>query len=167
MAKGIFIAENMASTKLPTLLKNAKQATAIENGAVVKLTGLVSGERNLHTSDAVATNKDEIFLVDGVELISAEDFIYGLDDFENVANKPFRARKPMVGDVFSISEAQITALATTVVVGNVVETPATGNKLIEKTSATSGVSFVAKIVARYNFGKRAIPMVRLEVTQVV
>lgn len=32
MAKGIFIAENMASTKVGSLLRSAQQSTAIENG---------------------------------------------------------------------------------------------------------------------------------------
>lgn len=169
MAKGIFIAENMASTKLGSLLRSAQQATAIENGAIVKLTGLVSGELDLHTSAAVAANTNEIYLVDGVELVTSEETTKGLDDYENAANKAFRVRKPMVGDRFSISEAQITALLNnTVVEGNYVETPATGNKLVEKaTSLTAGVSFGAKIVKRWTFGSRAVPMVRLEVTKVL
>jgi len=167
MAKGIFIAENMASTKLGSLLRNAQQATAIENGSLVVLGDLVSGETDLYESGAVTANTDVVYLVDGVELITSEETTKGLDDFENEADKAFRVRKPMVGDVFSISESMITALANDQVVeGNVAETPATGNKLVEAASATAGASLVCKIVKRWTFGTRAIPMVRLEVISV-
>lgn len=168
MAKGVFIAENMASTKLGSLLRSAKQSTAIENGAIVKLGALVSGEQELYTSAAIAAATDVIYLVDGVELVASEETTKGLDDFENVANKAYRVRKPIVGDRFSISEAQITALANdTVVEGNVVVTPASGSKLAESESAAGTESFIATIVKRWTFGTRAIPMVRLEVTQVL
>ena len=165
MAKGIFIAENMASTKVGSLLRSAKQATAIENGSIVALGDLVTGENDLYTSKAVAANTDVIYLVDGVELIADEQLTKGLDDFENPANKAFRVRKPMVGDRFSISESMITALSENVVEGNVVETPASGNKLAEAATVTAGASFVAKIVKRWTWGTRAIPMVRLEVVE--
>lgn len=164
MAKGIFIAERMASTKLGSLLRSAQQETAIENGAVVTLGNLVSGEMDLYESGAVSAVTDAVYLVDGSEVVVSEEITKGLDDYENVANKPFRVRKPMVGDMFSVSEAMITALANgKVVVGNVVETPATGNKLAEKEVATATATLVAKVVERWTFGTRAIPMVRLEV----
>jgi hypothetical protein len=166
MTKGIFIAENMASTKLGSLLRSAQQATAIENGSIVTLGNLVNGEMDLYESAAVSANTDTIYFVDGVELLASEETTKGLDDFENPADKPFRVRKPMVGDVFSISESMISAIGSTVVEGNLVETPASGNKLQEVTTATAGVSFVAKIVKRWTFGSRAIPMVRLEVISV-
>lgn len=161
MAKGVFIAEDMASQKISTLLRSVKQDTAIENGSIIKLGALVSGEIHEYVSEPIQANTDEIYFVDGVELISSQEITYGLDDFENLAKKSFRARKPFVNDTISISESMITAIGTNVVVGNVVETPATGNKIIEKTTATSGASFVGEIKARWNFGTRAIPMVRI------
>ena len=165
-SKGIFIAENMASTKVGSLLRSAQQATAIENGALVKLDGLVSGEIDLYNAKAVAAITETVYFVDGVELIADEQLTKGLDDFENRKNKPFRVRKPMVGDRFSISESMITALSTNVVVDNIAEIPAKGNKLKEvakATGATATATLVCKIVARWTFGTRAIPMVRLEV----
>ncbi len=168
MAKGIFIAENMASTKVGSLLRSATQATAIENGALVKLDGLVSGEIDLYNAKPIAAITDVAYIVDGVELIADESTTKGLDDFENPANKPFRVRKPMVGDRFSVSESMITALANDeVVVDNIAEIAA-GNKLVEvakDTGATATATLVCKIVARWTFGTRAIPMVRLEVTK--
>ena len=166
MAKGIFIAENMASTKVGSLLRSAQQATAIENGSVVKLGALVTGEADLYQAEPITAVTDTAYFVDGVELMTNEQLTKGLDDFVNPANKPFRVRKPMVGDRFSISESMITALADTVVVGNIAEIPASGNKLVEvakATGATANATLVCKIVARWTFGTRAIPMVRLEV----
>jgi hypothetical protein len=166
-SKGIFIAENMASTKVGSLLRSAQQSTAIENGSLVKLGALVTGEADLYQAGAIAAVTDTAYFVDGVELIADEQLTKGLDDYENPANKPFRVRKPMVGDRFSISEDAITALAANgkVVVGNCVETPAAGTNLAEVTPANvnASSSFVATIIARWTFGTRAIPMVRLEV----
>lgn len=167
--KGVFIAENMMSTKVGSLLRSAQQATAIENGSVVKLGALVTGEADLYQAGAIAAVTDTAYFVDGVELIADEQLTKGLDDYENPANKPFRVRKPMVGDRFSISESMITALANDkVVVDNIAEIPATGNKLVEvakATGATATATLVCKIVARWTFGTRAIPMVRLEVVK--
>ena len=165
---GIFIAENMASTTVGSLLRSAQQATDIENASVVKLTGLVSGKVDTYTSAAIAANTDLVYLVDGVEVVYDESTIKGLEDFTNEKNKPYRARKPQVGDIFSISAANVTALSTAVVVGNFLETPATGNKLVEKATAlSSGVSFGAEILAKWNFGTQAIPMIRVQVTKVL
>ena len=163
MAKGIFIAENMASTKVGSLLRSAKQDTPIQNGSIVVLSDLVEGEDDLYVAKEVAANTDVVYLVDGVELIADEQLTKGLDDFENPADKSFRVRKPLVGDRFSISESMITALGEEVVEGNIVETPASGNRLVEAEVATEGASLVCKIVKRWTFGARAIPMVRLEV----
>ena len=110
MAKGIFIAENMASTKVGSLLRSAQQSTAIENGSVVKLGALVTGEADLYQAEPITAVTDTAYFVDGVELMTDEQLTKGLDDFENPANKPFRVRKPMVGDRFSISESMITAI---------------------------------------------------------
>lgn len=158
--KGIFIAENMASTKLGSLLRSAQLDTAIENGSVVKLGELVAGELDLYEAGAVTAITDSVYLVDGVELEADEQLTRGLDDFENPANKPFRVRQALKGDRFSISESVITG---TVKEGEFVEIPATGNKLAAKATATEGATLVCKVVTKWVFGTRAIPMVRLEV----
>lgn len=158
--KGIFIAEDMASTKLGTLLRSATQGTEIENGSVVVLDKLVEGENDLLVAEKVAANTDKIYFVDGVEVIASEEITYGLDDFENLPNVPFRARRPHPEDRFSISKSMITG---TPKKGEFVETPATGNKLKAVVTATEGASFVAKVVDEWTFGRRAIEMVRLQV----
>jgi hypothetical protein len=168
MAYGIFVAENMTSTVDGSKLRSAKKAANIENGMIVKLGALESGEKNLYVAADVAANTDIVYLVDGVAVVYSEETTKGLDDYINVAGTAFRVRKAEVGDIFSVSESVITALASAPVLGNFVETPATGTKLLEKaTSLTAGVSFGAKIIDKYTFGTRAIPMVRLEVTKVL
>jgi hypothetical protein len=165
---GIFVAENMQSTVDGSKLRSAVRASAIENGSLVVLGALSTGEKNLYVAGNVAANTNEVYLVDGVAVVYSEEITKGLDDFTNLANVAFRTRKPVFGDIFSVSESVITALSTAPVLGNFVETPATGNKMLEKaTSLTAGVSFGAKIIDKYVFGTRAIPMVRLEVTKVL
>lgn len=169
---GIFVAENMTSTVDGSKLRSAQKSANIENGMVVKLGALVSGEKNLYTAEDIAANTDIVYLVDGVAVVYSEETTKGLDDYVNLANKAFRVRKAEVGDIFSISETVVTALAGSgagpAVVGNFVETPATGTKFVEKaTSLSAGVSFGAKIIDRYLFGTRAIPMLRVEVTKVL
>lgn len=172
MAYGIFVAENMTSTVDGSKLRSAKKSADIENGRVVRLGALVSGEKNLYTAEDVTANTDIIYLVDGVAVVYSQETTKGLDDYININGTAFRVRKPEVGDIFSISEDVVTCLAGSgagpAVVGNFVETPATGTKLVEKaTSLTAGVSFGAKIIDRYVFGTRATDMLRLEVTKVL
>ena len=159
--KNIFIAENMASTKVGSYLRSGQQATVIENGLLVTLDGLAGG-LDLYKTKAPATKGDVVYLVDGVEVQADEQLTKGLHDFENPANKPFRLRKPVVGDRFSVSASAITALSGEVVVGNIVENAAAA-KLKEAVTATAGTSLVCEVVAKWNFGTLAVPMVRLEV----
>lgn len=169
MAYGMIFAEKMSSTTDGALLVSAQKSAAVENGQIVKIGALVSEELDLYVASDIAANTDEVYIVDGVEVVYSEETTKGLDDFINAADTPFRARKPQKGDIFSISEDDITALAaSTVVVGNYVETPASGTKLVEKaTSLTAGVSFGAKIIARYQHGTRDITMVRVRVEKVL
>lgn len=163
----VFIAENMASTVNGIYLKSFQLASDIENCQLVAKGALIGSERDLHTAVAVAAITDEVYITDGVELIYDESPTKGLDDFTNLADKPFRVRKAVKGDVFSVSVSACTALATTLVAGNVVQTSASGGNFDEQESAGATASFVANIVALWTFGEkgRAIPMVRLEVVK--
>lgn len=160
MAKGIFIAESMQSTKLISLLRSGQQDTNIENGMVVTLGDLIGNQRDLYETRPVSTKTDDIYFVDGVELIADEQLTKGLDDYENIAGIPFRLRKAVAYDRFSISASVIDG---TPEKGKFVETPASGNKLVVVDTPTEGASFVAKIEDVYNFGTRMIKMVRLVV----
>jgi len=159
--KGIFIAENMASTTVGSLLRSAVDDTkARENGSIVALNGLVTGENNLYKAVDIAAATDVIYFVDGVVLDPDEHVIKGLDEYEIPIGKEFRVRKPMVGDIFSVSEKCITGLKE----GEVVEMTASG--LAKKTSGTANTSFEAKVIKEWVFGSRAIDMLRLEVLTV-
>ena len=162
--KGVFNAELMASTKVGSLLRSAKQATDIENGSIVRLDGLLDGEMHLYEAKPLTDIEQQVWFVDGVPLVYDEQVTMGKDDFVNEAGKAFRVRKPMVNDIFSISASMIDAIATAPVVGNVVES-AVGNKVAEATTATATASFVAEIEAVYSWGIRDIKMARLVVVK--
>lgn len=156
--KGIFIAEQMASTKLVSKLRNGQQATDIENGAIVKLGELVAGEQDLYNTVAPEAATDTIYLVDGVELDARESLAVGLDNFVNKANNPFRLRRPVSGDRFSISKSMVSGA---VAPGAILEASTT-NKLTVNDAPTAGaVQF--EVVEEWVFSGRAIDMVRLEV----
>jgi len=167
MANGVFIAEQMASTKLGSKLRSAQQATEIKNGAVVTLGAEIAGKVGVYASAPVAAVSDKVFIVDGVALDPSEERTLGIDDYINPANMAYRVRIPVVDDVFSISANMVTPLAANLVVGNIIETPASGNLWKESVTPTLNVSFVAEIKELWTFGTRAIPMVRVEVKKVV
>ncbi|MFA7203942.1 MAG: hypothetical protein WC188_09595 [Candidatus Caldatribacteriota bacterium] len=159
--KGIFIAENMASTTVGSLLRSAVDTTKVrENGSIVALDGLVAGENNLYKAVDISAATDVIYFVDGVVLDPDEHVTKGLDDYVVPIGKEFRVRKPMVGDIFSISEKHINGLSK----GDVVEMTDSG--LAKKTTGTTNTSFTAKVIDKWVFGARAISMIRLEVITV-
>lgn len=165
--KGIFIAENMVSTDVGAYLRSGIQSTAIENGSIVKLNGLAEGKEEVYKTAAIATvATDQVYFVDGVELEYDEQLTRGLHDFENPKNKPFRVRRPVAEDRFSISANMIDSFSSGT--SKYVQTNS-GNKVKAVASAPTlaNFSFVAKIIAEWNFGTKAIPMVRLEVIHVV
>jgi len=94
-------------------------ATAIENGNVVVIGGLVSGEREIYTSttptatSALAT----IGLVTTPEVL-ADERLKNLSDFRNEAGEVITVDKLFSGDVFSVTAAGITGTA---VVGSIIE----------------------------------------------
>lgn len=170
MAYSIVRTDSLQATKSGAI-KSVKYfvgatATAIENGNVVALSGLVTGEREIFKGVAPSAVTDDVVLVAGVELIYDESTHKGLDDFINPANKPFRAYILEKGDVFTISDSAIVALAGgTPVVGNVVVTNASSTKLKELASPAGTESLVCKVIGKEIFGTRAIPMTVLQVVK--
>lgn len=165
--KGIFIAENMVSTDVGAYLRSGIQDSAIENGSIVNLNGLAEGKEEVYktialTADGVKTAP--LYFVDGVELEYDEQLTRGLHDFENPKDKPFRVRRPVVGDRFSISADMIGSFSSGS--SKYVQTNAGGKvKAVTSAPTLANFSFVAKIIAEWNFGTKA--MVRLEVIHVV
>lgn len=134
---GIVRLDNVAAINNPALAKSVKYfvsttATAIDNGNIVALSGLIDGEREVFKAVApTATSK--VLLTCGVELQYDETTYHGLGDYTNEAGKPFRAIYLQSGDIFSVTAD---CLDTVPAVGNYI-TVSTTTKAVVKTSVTT------------------------------
>jgi len=146
MANAIFVAENMASTKVPSLLKTGRYQDGvgndlpINNGCVVTLGGLMANEKEAYVALATTAVTDEIYIVDAPEVIYSEETISGLNDYTNAAGQLIRLRKPQVGDSFAVSARAITPAGADIVVGNYLTTPAASALWAEVAAAGIGAS---------------------------
>lgn len=130
MANAIFVAENMASTKLSSLLKTGRYQDgagndlAINNGCVVTLGGKMANERETYLALAPAAIANAIYVVDTPELIYSQETTSGLNDYTNRAGQLLRLRKLQIGDSFAVSARAITPVGAAPAVGNYLTTPA-------------------------------------------
>lgn len=120
--------------------------TAIENGNVLKLDGLMTGEREIYKGRVPAANTplEEVVLVATPELMYDERK-HNLDEFINEAGRIARGYKLHTGDVFSVTKAALDGKATPAV-GDIVELKA-GTKLNVAASLTSGSTKVGTVIA--------------------
>jgi len=107
MAKFVRL-DNMAATKVPSLLKSAKYfesdvATAIENGELVTIGELVTGEREIHKATEPVSGDTYIGLVCTPEVEYDEKGYHDLDTFANDADEVIRVAMLQKGDIFSIA----------------------------------------------------------------
>ena len=107
MAKFVRL-DNMAATKVPSLLKSAKYfesdvATAIENGELVTIGELVAGEREIHKATEPVSGDTYIGLVCTPEVEYDEKGYHDLDTFANGADEVIRVAMLQKGDIFSIA----------------------------------------------------------------
>lgn len=137
----------------------------IENGHVVTLVGLVEGEREIMKGVAPTKTSDNVVLVAGVELMYDETVTHGFDEFENPADKPFRAFHLYKGDIFSVSYNALDLIGTAPVEGNYVSVQAGSTKLKEYDAASlpADATFVGKIIATEVWGIRRIPLAVIHV----
>lgn len=158
--QGIFIAEQMASTKLVSKLRSARFDKDIENGSIAILGELIANGEGieLYEGKAPADSKSDIYLVDGVELDANQETIKGLHHFVNKAGREVRLRKPTSGDIFSVSASMVSGSA--VKKGDFVEAKA-ANKLAKVATTTADARHEIKVLLEWNF--EGIPMLRLEV----
>ena len=108
MAKKIVRLDNMAATKVPSLLKSAKYfesnvAAAIENGELVTIGELLEGEREIHKATLPKSGDTYIGLVCTPEVEYDEKGYHDLDTFANKANEAIRVAMLQKGDIFSIA----------------------------------------------------------------
>lgn len=153
MSYGVVRTDKMTGTDNRAYLVSAKYmgsgsaATVVDNGCVVKLDGLMDGEREVYkaiTPEATSALKD-------IALVATPEVIYdnglkNLDEFTNKAGTIIRGYRLHTGDIFSVTVDALSGATLSTAVGALVELQA-GTKLKVVTSATGGSTQVGKIVA--------------------
>lgn len=165
MAYGVVRTDAIKATKSGNIKSGrfygATGPAAIENGNIVKLDSLISGNRELWKVVAAGgITAKNLYLVATPEVIYDETLKSSgaLDQFRNEAGENITLIPLEVGDTFAISDDCITPIddADDVpAVGNLVEVDSSGTKWKETSSLTSTVVFYGKIIARelYKEGK--------------
>lgn len=146
LMSGTDVAADLVSVKY--MGKDGNTETAIDNGCVVKLSGLMAGEREVWkgvTPDANTALSD-------IAIIGSEEVMYderkkNLDEFENTAGTISRGYVPRSRNIFSATKDSLNiGDGVTPSVGCAVELMA-GVKLNVVASATSGSTQVGEIIA--------------------
>lgn len=153
MAYGVIRTDNMYGTDVRAALVSTKYLgsdgetpTAIENGCVVKLGALLSGEREVYVGGNVAAND----ALNDVVVIASPEVMYderkrNLDEFINEAGAICRGYHLHSGDTFSLTKDALIGKGTPEV-GDIVELAA-GTKMKVVASATASTTTVGKIIA--------------------
>ncbi len=154
---GVFRSDNMKATKDGSIKSGryyvGTTATAIENGNIVKLDSLISGERELWKVVAPgAVTAKNLYVVGTPEVIYDETLksTGALKEFRNEAGENITLLQLQVGDTLSVSDACITQIsgAEAPVVGSFVVPSATGTKWTEVATIASNEVCYGKIIAR-------------------
>lgn len=144
----------LVSVLIPTEYDDAA-LEHLENGCVVKLNGLVEGERELYN----ISMPDSENLVD-LAIIASPEMLYdermrNLDDFTNVAGKPARAYRLHHGDTFSLTLPCFGNVpGTAPAIGDRVAVSGTGWKLVyggDNVGAGNGTIIDINVVGRYTY----------------
>lgn len=160
MAHGVFRSDLMSGTDVAADLVSVKYMgdgstpTAIDNGCVVKLDGLMTGEREIWkgVTPSADTALSDIAIIGSVETLYDERK-KNLDEFENEAGVAARGYVPHSRDIFSVTaDALNIGKSVTPAVGYVVELMA-GVKLNVVASATGSATQVGKIIAIEKAGR--------------
>lgn len=157
----MFGTDNRAGLVSVKYMGSGSTETAIENGNVVKLDGLMTDEREIYKGVTPAANSklNEIGIVATPEVMYDERK-HNLDEFVNEAGKIARAYRPHSGDIFSVTKDALDGAAAPAV-GNVVELKA-GIKLNVAASATSGSTKVGTIIAIDNVGRYTYYVIQVD-----
>lgn len=160
---GIVRTDNIKATKTGGIKSGrfyaGTTATAIENGNIVKLDSLITGERELWKVVAPAgVTTGNCYLVASPEIVYSEELKSSgaLKEFRNEAGENITLVPLEVGDEFAISDACITPINDdddVVAVGSYVTPDATGTKWKEVSSIAANEVFYGKIIARELFSK--------------
>ena len=156
MANAIIRLDNVAATKDGTLLKSVKLSSELQNGSVVAIGGLVTGEREIHSTTTPAVDTTYYGILCTPELMYDEK--KQMDEFTNVVGKPERAFIPTKGDIFS---ATVEAFDATPTVGKLIELAA-ANTMKVVTTATSGSTQVGKVIGIDVYGTKTFYAVEVQ-----
>ncbi|POO87878.1 hypothetical protein [Clostridium sp. 3-3] len=156
MANAIIRLDNVSATKDGSLIKSVKLSTALQNGSVVAIGGLVSGEREVHSTSTPTATTTYYGILCTPELMYDEK--KQMDEFINGTDKPGRAIILTRGDVLS---ATVEAFDKTPVVGNLIELEAS-NVLKVVTTATTGSTQVGKIIEVEVVGSKTFYVVEVQ-----
>lgn len=135
-------------------------ATAIDNGNVVKLSGLMDGEREIFKGVTPAANTAK----DLVALIATPEVMYderkkNLNEFENEAGAVCRAYLLHTNDIFSVTKEALDATGT-IAKGWKVEMMA-GTKLKAVASVTSSSTAIGEIIAIEKTGNQTYYVIQV------
>lgn len=128
-------------------------AKDIDNGNVVLLTGLMTGERELYRAVVPAANSniDDVVIIGSSEMMYDERLNKDLTKFYNEAGRACRGYRLHRGNIYSVTADGLSA-ASTIAVGNIVELQAdTKPKVVA--SATAGSTIIGKILHIETVGK--------------
>lgn len=133
--------------------------TDIENGNVLKLGAIETGNREVFIGGAVAAddNISDIVLIASPE-VNYEDGKYNLSDYINKAGKVCRGYHLPAGASFSITKEGF--VGATAAKGNLVELAA-GTKLKAVAAATSGSTVIGRIIDVENAGRYTYYVIKL------
>jgi hypothetical protein len=167
MAYGIVNTELMSGTKQPADLLSLKYQvagtdTAIENGRVVLVGVLATGEREIRLATVPAANSalNAVALIASPELMFDERKV-NLDEFRNEAGEISRGYRFRSGNIFGVTaEALDNNTAAGIVVGKIVELQAT-NQLAVVDALTGESTQVGTICDIYVVGTKTFYAVQV------
>lgn len=157
LMSGTDVAADLVSLKY---MGSGAAAAEIDNGCVVKLDGLMSGEREVWkaVTPAADTSLDQIAIVATPEVMYDERK-RNLDEYVNEADSIARGYIPRSRNIFSVT-ADVLDAAVAITVGNIVELQA-GVKLKVVASATASATTVGEIIAIERAGRYTYYVIQL------
>lgn len=157
LMSGTNVAADLVSLKY---MGSGDAAAEIDNGCVVKLDGLMEGEREVWKAVTPAANTplEQIAIVATPEVMHDERK-RNLDEFVNEAGVPARGYIPRSRNIFSVTAEALDAAAA-IAVGDTVELQASVKLKVVK-SATGSTTTVGKIVAIEKAGRYTYHVIQL------
>lgn len=166
MAYSVVRTDNMDGTKLPSALTHVKYYDSngdlkeIENGRVLKLNGLLAGEREVYKGVAPSANTalKDVVLVAEPEVLT-DGIKKNLSEYINEEGRIVRGYRLITGNTFSVTLDAFTGTPS-VETNNVIELQA-GIKLKAVSSATSTSTKVGDVIAIETVGGLTYAVVKI------